>query len=314
MLQLPSQSFFEKLTSWPFFGLSLALFGALLISPDTLFMRLSGFDGWPMVSWRGLEMGGLLLCLWVIIFRGRLISDVRQIASRTGIATILCQSSGSIFFILAVAETSVAIVLFCLATIPIFAAIFSAILLGERTKPATWITMLVAFAGIGIAVLDGESAKSVMKQGSGAVWLGTTYALMAAACVGTSFVFIRMNENINIVLMSGCQASLTGILGLCVLIASDGGLAQMAAGHIHFISVNGLIILPLSFVCLSWASRYTQAANVGLLMLLETILGPIWVWLGVGEALSLQMIVGGAITVIALAIYISLTAMSEKAT
>lgn len=311
---VPNHVSISNLTSWPFFGISLAMFGALLITPDTLFMRLSGFDGWPMVSWRGLEMGGLLLCLWLVIFRRQLGADLQQLRTKTGFAAIICQSSGSVFFILAVAETSVALVLFCLATIPIFAAIFSAILIGERTKTATWITMLVAFAGIGIAVLDGESTKSVMAQGSGAVWLGTVYALSAAACVGTSFVFIRMNEKLNIVLMSGCQASMTGILGLCVLMATEGGLSQLTAGHIGYISVNGLLILPLSFVCLSWASRYTQAANVGLLMLLETILGPIWVWLGVGEAVSLQMIIGGAITVIALAVYISATAMSETKT
>ena len=206
-----------KITQWPFFGLALATFGALTITPDTLFMRLSGFDGWPMVSWRGLEMGGLLLLIWFIAFRKSRQDDIKQIFTKTGLAAILMQSSGSVFFILAVAETSVAIVLFCLATIPIFAAIASQFLLNERTKSATWITMFVAFSGIGIAVLDGESAKSVMQQGSGAVWLGTLYAMSAAACVGTSFVCIRMNNKLNIVLMSGCQASLTGILGICVL-------------------------------------------------------------------------------------------------
>ena len=302
----------RNITHWPFFGLALASFGALLITPDTLFMRLSGFDGWPMVSWRGLEMGSLLLFVWAIVFRHSLKDNVKQILTRTGISTVLAQSGGSVFFILAVAETSVAIVLFCLATIPIFAAIFTQFLLKERTKSATWITMLVAFAGIGIAVLDGDSAKSAIQQGSGAVWLGTLYALTAAAFVGLSFVIIRMNSQLNIVLVCGSQASLTGVLGLCVLMASEGGLSQIGAGNIGFISVSGLLILPLSFVCLSWASRYTQAANVGLLMLLETILGPIWVWFGIGEAMSLQMMIGGGITVLALAIYIPLTAMAEK--
>ena len=78
------------------------------------------------------------------------------------------------------------------------------------------------------------------------------------------------------------------------------------------ISVCGLIILPISFFCLTSASRYTAAANIGLLMLLETILGPIWVWLGVGEAPTTQMVFGGAIVVITLALYVGYSAMTAK--
>ena len=59
-----------------------------------------------------------------------------------------------------------------------------------------------------------------------------------------------------------------------------------------------------SFFSLSSASRYTQAANVSLLMLLETVLGPLWVWLGLGEAPTPRMLAGGAIVIVSLALYI----------
>ena len=299
-------------TNWPFLGLGLALFGSLAITPDTLFMRLSGFDGWAMLAWRGLEMGLLLLCIWTLFNRKQMGAQLQQLRTRAGLGALAAQSSAGVLFTLAVAETSVAIVLFCLATGPIFAALFSILLLKERTRPATWIAMIAAFTGVAIAVLDGDSAHLVMSQGSGNVWLGALYAIGAGAGIGLSFVCIRMNNKLNIVLVTGLQASCSGLIGLSALLLTTGNLSDLFAGHIGYISVCGLLILPVSFVCLSTASRYTQAANVSLLMLLETILGPIWVWLGIGEAASLQMIVGGAIVVIALAIYIPISANAPK--
>ena len=72
-------------------------------------------------------------------------------------------------------------------------------------------------------------------------------------------------------------------------------------------AVTGAVILPVSFFTLSLAARHTQAANVSLLMLLETVLGPLWVWMGVGERPTLQMGMGGAIVVISLAVYLVVT-------
>jgi len=60
----------------------------------------------------------------------------------------------------------------------------------------------------------------------------------------------------------------------------------------------------VSFFSLSLASRYTHASNVSLLLLLETVLGPLWVWLGVGEEPTPMMLVGGVIVVGSLAIYL----------
>jgi len=66
------------------------------------------------------------------------------------------------------------------------------------------------------------------------------------------------------------------------------------------ISLTGLIILPVSFVMLSRASRYTTASNVSMLMLLETVLGPLWVWMFIDERPSHLTIAGGAIVIMAI--------------
>jgi drug/metabolite transporter (DMT)-like permease len=82
------------------------------------------------------------------------------------------------------------------------------------------------------------------------------------------------------------------------------GPVQMMEGRIWAIAITGCIILPISFLSLSVASRYTAASNVSLLLLLETVLGPAWVWLALGEALTPRMLLGGAIVVTAIAVYL----------
>lgn len=78
----------------------------------------------------------------------------------------------------------------------------------------------------------------------------------------------------------------------------------MPQGEIWAITVSGAILLPVSFFAISLANRYTHPSNVSLLLLLETVLGPAWVWYGVGERPTPQMILGGAIVILSLAAYL----------
>ena len=76
------------------------------------------------------------------------------------------------------------------------------------------------------------------------------------------------------------------------------GLDQMGEGRVLYMALTGAIVLPVSFFSLSLASRFTHAANVSLLMLMETVLGPLWVWLVLDEAPTSRMMLGGAIVVV----------------
>ena len=73
-----------------------------------------------------------------------------------------------------------------------------------------------------------------------------------------------------------------------------------------YISITGLFILPLSFILLSKASRMTPASNVSIIMLLETILGPLWVWAFTNESPKFLTIIGGTIVILALTYFFSI--------
>ena len=277
-----------------FKGIGIASIGALILSPDTLFMRWSEMDVWSMLTWRGLEMG-IILILFSSCFKIYR-SKYKNIYSPVGLSIIISQIISSLLFTYGIAETSVSLILFCLATSPIFASLFSIFILGEKTNRATWITAFFALVGVGIAVLNGDD---VINAPQGSVLIGTMCGIGASATLGLSLVLLRFKPNVPAMTVTGVSALGNGFIGL--LFVEPNLLFQ---GDILSISFSGLVILPISFACLTFATRYTPASNIGLLMLLETALGPFWVWVGTTETPNLFMILGGVIVISSLAWYI----------
>ena len=304
---------FQSLSKYPAFGVLLGLFGALVITPDTLFMRLSEMDVWVMMVWRGLQMGGFLLLAWLVcaVFLYKTeqrSSDVTALLSPQGLTAVSAIVFGGVTFVYGIAETSVSIVLFSLACSPLFAAVFSAFLLQERTRLATWVTMAVSLIGIALTVWGGDEA---VDAPDGSVLIGALCGLSTAAALGLNFVMFRARPDIPLLLTNGLGAFITGLIGLSIVAVSAAGLSAVLTGNLAAISVSGLLILPLSFMALTAATRFTRAANVSLFMLLETVLGPVWVWLGTGERPGGLTIFGGVVVVLSLIVYIRLLLKTE---
>ncbi|ABD53381.1 DMT family transporter [Jannaschia sp. CCS1] len=277
------------------FGLLLAAFGTVVLTPDAMLMRLSGMDGVQMLGWRSTLMGCVLIAAWAGSRVGQWRADAALIFSGGGLAIALCQGVNGALFTFGIVGAPVTIVLLGVATVPIFAAIFSWTLMGEATGRATWVTIVVVLAGITIAVFgkgDGGVEAGAIK--------GALYGLGVAICLALSFVLIRRMGDVPILPTVGLGALGAGAVGIA-LTGSD-----LMGGDVVLwpILLTGAVVLPVSFFCLSLASRYTAAANVSLLLLLETVLGPLWVWLAVGEAPTPMMLGGGAIVVASLSVYL----------
>ncbi|MFZ5961475.1 DMT family transporter [Thalassococcus sp. BH17M4-6] len=284
------------MTGHPLFGLLLATFGAILLSPDALFMRWSDMDGFQMLGWRGLSMGTLFLIGWLLTSRQRL-PDLRVLVTGAGVTVVACQAINATLFPIGIASAPVSVVLIAVATVPVCAAVLARVLHGEATPRATWIAIAFVLAGIVLAV-SGKGATALNPR----ALVGAACGLGVAMTLALSFVTLRHHPNVPILLCVGAGALLAGTLGITVTEP-----ARMTDGTVWAIAVAAILILPASFLALSVASRHTAAANVSLLMLLETVLGPLWVWLGTGEAPTARMLIGGALVVGTLAVYLLIT-------
>ena len=277
-------------------GLTLAIFGALLLTPDTLFMRLSQLDGFNMLLWRGGLSGLAYFMIWLWMRSPR---DLSNIWTRNFAIIVACQTGNAALFSLAIALAPVIVVLIGVATVPIFAALLSRLLLGEALSMRTLITAAMVFLGLFISVLGSDDGHLMLDL---TTLIGAGLGLGVAFSLAMNFTIIRKDTDVPFVLAIAVGAiAAAGLAAVFATTLAWPPLPQMAA-----IALTGIFILPLSFVTLSYAARFVPSSTVSLIMLLETVLGPLWVWWGIGEAPSAMMLIGGGIVLTCLSVFLIL--------
>ena len=277
-------------------GLTLAIFGALLLTPDTLFMRLSQLDGFNMLLWRGGLSGLAYFMIWLWMRGPR---DLSNIGTRNFAIIVACQTGNAALFSLAIALAPVIVVLIGVATVPIFAALLSRLLLGEALSMRTLITAAMVFLGLFISVLGSDDGHLMLDL---TTLIGAGLGLGVAFSLAMNFTIIRKDTDVPFVLAIAVGAiAAAGLAAVFATTLAWPPLPQMAA-----IALTGIFILPLSFVTLSYAARFVPSSTVSLIMLLETVLGPLWVWWGIGEAPSAMMLIGGGIVLTCLSVFLIL--------
>ena len=278
------------------FGTLLALVGIMVLTPDTLVIRLSGLERWTLMGWRGILMGVMSLTIWWLLFARQPWRDLRTVMTWQGLFVIVTFSLNSVTFTLGIVETSASVVLTAVATMPVFAAILSVFLLQERQGGLGWAAIFTAMAGVGLVVVNGSNA---IGQPSGSVILGALYGVLTAIGLAVTFTFARKYPWLAILPAAAFGALISGMIGLSMAEHS-----KIFDVQLWTVLTMGLVLLPISFTCLNLAPRYTSAAVVSLLMLLEMVVGPFWVWLGIGERPSAMMIGGTVVALVALGFHI----------
>ena len=278
-------------------GLMLALAGALLLTPDTLLMRLSGLDGGAMLAWRACLAGLVFLSIGLIARFKEEKGNRARILSFGFWSLVICQIGNASFFAFGIALAPVAVVLLAVATVPVIAALLGYFLLGELADRRVWATIVLVFSGILMSVAgDIERGMNIDFE----TLLGACCGLAVAISLAFNFVIIRKNKTVPFELAIGLGALIAGCTAFYLWPAAW----QVRGASLIYISVTGLIILPVSFFLLSKASRLTSAANVSMIMLLETVLGPLWVWLGIKETPNSLTLLGGVLVVGALGFFL----------
>lgn len=269
-------------------GLLISAAGVLVITPDGLLTRLVEADSWTLIFWRGL-LSSIGVCLILLfLYRGEAWQKVRAIG-RGGLFVALSMSLGSISFVYSITHTAVANTLFIVSTAPVFAALIGRFFLKEALLLRTWVVIAVVLSGIGIIALgNGADPGST---------LGNLAALVTAVLAAGSFSLIRNFRERSMV----PAAALAGLLSVLWVVPLARPLSLTPA-ETPVIVVMGLVMLPLAFALMYIGPRYVPAAEVSLMVLLEAILGPFWVWLVLREDPGIYTLIGGAIVLVALAV------------
>ena len=294
-------------TPRPVLGLMMALAGALIITPDTLLIRLSGLEGWGLTFWRGLLIGISMFVLWITLEGpARARAQIPALFRGPALVIILANFLNAFTFNFATMETSITVVVTALATAPLIAAALGVIVLAERLALRTWLAIFLSMVGVLIVILNGEGALSAP---TGNVWLGGGLGFSAAFGIAVVFVTTRRHPDVPVVPACAIGTLISGFLGY--LGAAPGAIMT---GDPLMIGLMGLIVMPVSWALLAMAPRHTSPTNVSLFMLLEMVLGPFWVWIGTGERPSAAMMGGACLVLVTLGAHFLSSAREARRT
>lgn len=263
----------------------LTALGAIVLSPDALALRWISADALHIVSWRGLLMaGGMGLLLW-LRYRAALPAVLRR-CGWTGLGCALSYCASTLCFLQAMMLAGAASTLMIYSVSPLVAGVLSWIWLGERLSARSLVAIAVCALGIALIVAD---------DAPGADLGGNLFALAAAVLLALNFTLARSRPCTDM-----SPALMLGALLASALARVLGGPPELANEELVVLALMALFVLPLGFMLVQLGPRSIGAAEVGLLLLLEIILGPLWVWLVLDEAPTPAVLGGGAIVLLAL--------------
>ena len=258
-------------------GLLLTVSGTVLVSFEALFLRLVNADIWAVIWWRGLLLG--ITTLAVLIATGRSL-QIRTLGV-PGLAAIIAFAATIFFFVAAINATTVANTLVIASAAPLFAAVQSWMFLQERTGRPTWAAVVIVFAGIAI-IFSGSVRTSFL--------LGDLFALAYAACLAAYYVALRRCPDDHLLSIVACGGLLSALLAWPLAAP-----ASIAESDFWFLLALGVVVVPASTMLLSLGTRYIPAPHVTLIMMLEMILGPLWVWFALSEIPDDTTVFGGVL-------------------
>ena len=265
-------------------GLLITAIGGLTLTADIPLIRLADGAPWSILMMRTGTTFLAALVIWAV-WRLATPKAPQLIPGRAGLAATALYGIAAVTFIAAVFNTSTANLVFILAFNPVFSALLSWLFLGERPRPATFLTMAAMIVGVAIIVSD--------SMGSGHLW-GDVLALSTALCIAGAIPISRA---------SGKDMGFTPLVGVVLpflVAAFVVGKSSYQVSEPGWIVFNGAVIMPVSFFCLAAGPRYISGPEVSMFYLLETVLAPVWVWMIFSEVPSRNSLIGGAILIVSL--------------
>jgi drug/metabolite transporter (DMT)-like permease len=260
--------------------------GVLVLSFEGVIVRSLELDQWTILLLRGpLFALGLALIFRLGWGRGGLPAGLRA-AGGLGLVAAGLFAADNVMFIVALRSSSVANTLLLLATAPVFAGVLGRVLLAERPPARTWVVTGAVLCGVAVIVSGGLG---------GGHLLGDLAALGAALSIAGTLVLIRLGRSVVMLPSMALGALLAAVVA--APLADPGSVDGRDA---LLLALLGLVILPVAFGAISLGPRHLPAQEVSLLMLLETVLGPLWAWALLGQAPGAATLSGGALIVGAL--------------
>ena len=279
-------------------GSLMAFVAVMFITPDSLFIRLSNVDTWGLVFYRGIIPFFTVFLGMLIIYKLNFFKILFN-SGFHGLVYIGTFSITNITFVVSIQNTNVANTLVMIATAPMLSAILGAYFLKEPPDKKTWVSIIITFFAIIYIFFDS------IKIGN---FYGDILGFITALGLAVGAVTIRSAKTKNLV-----PAAVIGKLFVATFALFFIESFALIEKDLIIIPAMCILCVAIPFVLVTIAPRFIPAAEVNLFFLLETIIGPIWVWMIIKEQPSIETLYGGAIIVSTIAIHSFLKLKNSQA-
>ncbi|MDA9647770.1 DMT family transporter [Candidatus Pelagibacter sp.] len=269
-------------------GSLLAFVAVMLITPDSIFIRLSNIETWGMLFYRGAIPFVVVLAGLIFFYKNNLFKALVNIGY-PGIFYIISFSICNITFIISIQNTNVANTLVMIAMAPMLSAILGSIFLKEIPDHKTWVAIIITL--ISVAYIFHDS----IEMGN---FYGDLFGIITSFGLACNAVIARFAKNRDLV-----PSALIGKLCVAIFAFFFVDSFLLIDSDIIIVPLMCIMCVAIPFVLVTIAPRFIPAEEVNLFFLLETIIGPFWVWLVIKEQPSLETIQGGAVIILTIAIH-----------
>ena len=269
-------------------GSLLAFVAVLFITPDSLFIRLSNVDTWGLVFYRGFIPFLTVFFIMLLIYKFKFFKILFS-SGFHGLIYVLTFSITNIAFVVSIQNTNVANTLVMIATAPMLSAILGSVFLKEPPDKKTWISIIITFIAVFYIFFDS------LKLGN---FYGDFLGFITSIGLAVGAVIIRSAKSKNLV-----PAAVLGKLFVAAFALLFIESFVLENKDLIIVPLMCILCVAIPFVLVTIAPRFIPAAEVNLFFLLETIIGPIWVWLIINEQPTAETLQGGIVIIITIAIH-----------
>ncbi len=269
-------------------GSLLAFIAVFLITPDSLLIRLSNIETWGLLFYRGAIPFVVVLIGTLLFYKKNFIKALLGVGY-PGIFYTFSFAACNITFIISIQNTNVANTLVMIALAPMLSAILGVIFLKETPDKKTWIAIIVTFVSCIYIFYDS------LKLGN---FYGDFFGFVTAFGLACNANLARYAKNRDLV-----PSAVVGKLCVALFAFFFVKNFELIGNDMIYVPLMCVMCVAIPFVLVTIAPRFITAAEVNLFFLLETILGPVWVWMVIKEQPSLETILGGSVIILTIAIH-----------
>ena len=269
-------------------GTLLAFTAIMFITPDSLLIRLSNVESWNLIFYRGFIPFFVVFIGLLIVQKSKIFHSIIENGWH-GAGYICTFIVTNILFVISIENTNVANTLIMVSLAPMLSALISFIFLKEYPDKKTWIAITITTLAVIYIFVDSFEKGDVK---------GNVYGFICAMGLAAGAVIIRSGKK-NANLIPSAMTAKFIIALICLFFIDD--LTVIKGNDLLIIPVMCIFCVAIPFVLITLAPRYITAAEVNLFFLLETVLGPFWVWLVIKEQPSMETIIGGAVIILTIA-------------